>query len=71
VTRTDCHHEAQIRQFVSADIALGGYRVAANGMDALQEITRHPIEFVILDLTLPATNAICRFANAAAFAMKA
>src|SRR5260221_11068012 len=34
---------------------LGGYRVteAANGNDALREITLHPIDLVILDLALP------------------
>src|SRR6266478_1951810 len=47
--------EAQIRQFVRAGMELGGYRVteAANGGDALREITLHPIDLVILDLALP------------------
>src|SRR5260221_770546 len=47
--------EAQIRQFVRAGMELGGYRVteAANGNDALREITLHPIDLVILDLALP------------------
>src|SRR6201981_21720 len=47
--------EAQIRQFVRAGMELGGYRVseAANGSDALREITLHPIDLVILDLALP------------------
>src|SRR5258707_15150556 len=47
--------EAQIRQFVRAGMELGGYRVteAANGGDALGEITLHPIGLVILDLALP------------------
>src|ERR1700728_2547360 len=47
--------EAQIRQFVRAGMELGGYRVseAANGSDALKEITLHPIDLVILDLALP------------------
>ena len=47
--------EAQIRQFVRAGMELGGYRVseAANGADALREITLHPIDLVILDLALP------------------
>ena len=47
--------EAQIRQFVRAGMELGGYRVteAANGGDALREITLHPIDLVILDLTMP------------------
>jgi two-component system KDP operon response regulator KdpE len=47
--------EAQIRQFVRAGMELGGYRVseAANGKDALREITIHPIDLVILDLALP------------------
>src|ERR1700726_5273843 len=47
--------EAQIRQFIRAGMELGGYRVseAANGNDALREITLHPIDLVILDLALP------------------
>jgi len=47
--------EAQIRQFVRAGMELGGYRVseAANGSDALREITLHPVDLVILDLALP------------------
>jgi len=47
--------EAQIRQFVRAGMELGGYRVteAANGNDALREITLHTIDLVILDLALP------------------
>src|SRR6202046_4655460 len=47
--------EAQIRQFVRAGMELGGYRVseAANGSDALREITLHPIDLAILDLALP------------------
>ena len=47
--------EAQIRQFVRAGMELGGYQVteAANGNDALKEITLHPIDLVILDLALP------------------
>ncbi len=47
--------EAQIRQFVRAGMELGGYRVseAANGADALREITLHPIDLLILDLSLP------------------
>ena len=47
--------EAQIRQFVRAGMELGGYRVteAANGSDALREITLHPIDLVILELALP------------------
>jgi two-component system, OmpR family, KDP operon response regulator KdpE len=47
--------EAQIRHFVRAGMELGGYRVseAANGNDALREITAHPIDLVILDLALP------------------
>src|SRR5258707_14032497 len=46
--------EAQIRQFVRAGMELGGYRVteAANGNDALREITLHPIDLVILELAL-------------------
>src|ERR1700693_5315578 len=47
--------EAQIRQFVRAGMELGGYRVseAANGSDALRKITLHPVDLVILDLSLP------------------
>jgi two-component system KDP operon response regulator KdpE len=47
--------EAQIRQFVRAGMELGGYRVseAANGRDALREMTLHPVNLVILDLALP------------------
>jgi two-component system, OmpR family, KDP operon response regulator KdpE len=47
--------EAQIRQFVRAGMELGGYRVseAANGSDALREITLHRVDLVILDLALP------------------
>jgi two-component system KDP operon response regulator KdpE len=47
--------EAQIRQFVRAGMELGGYRVseAANGRDALREMTRHLVNLVILDLALP------------------
>src|SRR5580700_11129926 len=47
--------EAQIRQFVRAGMELGGYRVseAANGSDALREITLHPVDLVILDLAWP------------------
>src|SRR6202030_396643 len=47
--------EAQIRQLVRAGMELGGYRVteAANGNDALREITLHPIDLVILDVALP------------------
>src|ERR1700721_1739169 len=47
--------ESQIRQFVRAGMEIGGYRVseAANGNDALREITLHPIDLVILDLALP------------------
>jgi two-component system KDP operon response regulator KdpE len=47
--------EAQIRLFVRAGMELGGYRVseAANGRDALREMTRHLVNLVILDLALP------------------
>jgi two-component system KDP operon response regulator KdpE len=47
--------EAQIRQFIRAGMELGGYRVseAANGRDALREMTFHPVNLVILDLALP------------------
>src|ERR1700694_3060910 len=44
--------EAQIRQFIRAGMELGGYRgsEAANGNDALREITLHPVDPVLLDL---------------------
>jgi two-component system, OmpR family, KDP operon response regulator KdpE len=47
--------EAQIRQFVRAGMELEGYQVseAANGNDALREVTVRPIDLVILDLALP------------------
>jgi DNA-binding response OmpR family regulator len=47
--------ESQIRQFVRAGMELGGYNVseAATGSDAVREITLHPIDLVILDLSLP------------------
>jgi two-component system KDP operon response regulator KdpE len=47
--------ESQIRQFVRAGLELGGYNVseAATGNDAVREITLHPIDLVILDLSLP------------------
>jgi two-component system KDP operon response regulator KdpE len=47
--------EPQIRQFVRAGMELGGYQVleAANGNDALREVTVNPIDLVILDLALP------------------
>src|SRR5271165_3978714 len=47
--------EAQIRQFLRAGFELGGYHVdeAVNGTDAIREITLHPYDLVILDLSLP------------------
>jgi two-component system KDP operon response regulator KdpE len=47
--------ERQIRQFVRAGMELGGYQVleAANGNDALRQVTVNPIDLVILDLALP------------------
>jgi two-component system KDP operon response regulator KdpE len=47
--------ESQIRQFVRAGSELGGYSVseAATGNDAVREITLHPVDLVILDLSLP------------------
>ena len=47
--------EAQIRQFLRAGFELGGYHVdeAVSGTDAIREITLHPYDLVILDLSLP------------------
>jgi two-component system, OmpR family, KDP operon response regulator KdpE len=47
--------EAQIRQFLRAGFELGGYHVdeAVNGTEGIREITLHPYDLVILDLSLP------------------